>query len=221
MIKQLTICFKASYAGVQVLAGELSEAICLHAFYYAIWRKFDLIPERYNWNLKKSEVHFYPLRPEFVESTYLLWKATKSPFYQHCGLQILEALNKHTKVECGFATIHNVMDKTHEDRMESFFLSETVKYLYLLFDEQNPINLNQEKLLFSTEGHLFPILSKFHEKQEDIYGERLSNKFNDFTQGSMIFGYNESCESPLTQDRLGSPLSEFHLNQYLNAVGMS
>lgn len=33
---------------------------------------------------------------------------------------------------CGYATLHNVMDKTKEDRMESFFLSETCKYLYLV-----------------------------------------------------------------------------------------
>lgn len=120
----------ASFIGVQVLAGEVSEAICLHAFYYSIWRKYEMLPERYNWNLKTSEVHFYPLRPEFVESTYLLWLATnKSPFYQHCGMEILNALNKHTRVKCGFATIHNVNDKSLEDRMESFFLSETVRDL--------------------------------------------------------------------------------------------
>lgn len=47
-----------------------------------------MLPERYNWNLKASEVHFYPLRPEFIESNYLLWLATRSPFYQHCGLQV-------------------------------------------------------------------------------------------------------------------------------------
>lgn len=33
---------------------------------------------------------------------------------------------------CGFATIHSVEDMSHEDRMESFFLSETLKYLYLV-----------------------------------------------------------------------------------------
>lgn len=43
---------QASYAGVQVLAGELDEAICFHAFFYALWQKFDVLPERYNWNLK-------------------------------------------------------------------------------------------------------------------------------------------------------------------------
>lgn len=33
---------------------------------------------------------------------------------------------------CGYATMHDVIDKTLEDRMESFFLSETCKYLYLV-----------------------------------------------------------------------------------------
>ena len=35
-------------------------------------------------------------------------------------------------VRCGFATVHDVLDKSLEDRMESFFLSETLKYLYLV-----------------------------------------------------------------------------------------
>ncbi|KAF7232314.1 hypothetical protein EG68_10782 [Paragonimus skrjabini miyazakii] len=46
---------------------------------------------------------------------------------------------------------------SHEDRMESFFLSETLKYLYLLFDDSNPVNLNEEDYIFSTQAHLFPI----------------------------------------------------------------
>ena len=36
---------------------------------------------------------------------------------------------------CGYATLHDVNDKTQEDRMESFFLSETCKYLYLVSTE--------------------------------------------------------------------------------------
>lgn len=115
--------------------------------------------------------------------------------------------------------MHNVHDKSLEDRMESFFLSETAKYLYLLFDEDNPVNRNQERLIFSTEGHLFPILRRFHEPFQDIYGDKLSNHL-DHVDMSLIFGYNESCEQPLPHDRLGSPLSEFHSNQYMNAVGL-
>jgi hypothetical protein len=33
---------------------------------------------------------------------------------------------------CGYATVHDVTKKNHEDRMESFFLGETCKYLYLV-----------------------------------------------------------------------------------------
>ena len=33
---------------------------------------------------------------------------------------------------CGYGTIHDVNTKELEDRMESFFLSETCKYLYLV-----------------------------------------------------------------------------------------
>ena len=40
-------------------------------------------------------------------------------------------------VRCGYATLHDVRDKSQEDRMESFFLSETCKYLYLVSAECN------------------------------------------------------------------------------------
>lgn len=36
------------------------------------------------------------------------------------------------QVKCGFATVHDVKDYSLEDRMESFFLAETMKYLYLV-----------------------------------------------------------------------------------------
>lgn len=40
--------------------------------------------------------------------------------------------------------IKNVRDHRKEDRMESFFLAETTKYLYLLFDADNFLNNNGE-----------------------------------------------------------------------------
>ncbi|KAI8849005.1 hypothetical protein BC829DRAFT_472766 [Chytridium lagenaria] len=41
-----------------------------------------------------------------------------------------------------------------DDRMESFFLSETLKYLYLLFDEGNIFNRLHNNFVFTTEGHV-------------------------------------------------------------------
>jgi mannosidase alpha-like ER degradation enhancer 1 len=155
---------QAAFAGVQVLNGDIEEAICTHALYYAIWKKFGALPERFNWQRLSPDLSFYPLRPELVESTYLLYQATKNPFYLHVGRDILNSLNEHTKAPCGYATIHNVQDKSLEDRMESFFLSETCKYLYLLFDAENPLNRDPTGFIFSTEGHIFPVDHRFRTK---------------------------------------------------------
>ncbi|XP_054163737.1 ER degradation-enhancing alpha-mannosidase-like protein 1 [Oppia nitens] len=151
---------QASWAGVQVLAGDIEEAICGHALYYNIWRKYGVLPERFNWHRISADVSFYPLRPELAESTYLLYQATKNPFYLHVGRDILFSLNNYTRTQCGFGTVHNVIDKSLEDRMESFFLSETCKYLYLLFDFDNPVNRDSHRYIFSTEGHVFSVDKK-------------------------------------------------------------
>uniref|UniRef100_A0A8C7E788 alpha-1,2-Mannosidase n=1 Tax=Naja naja TaxID=35670 RepID=A0A8C7E788_NAJNA len=145
---------QAFFPGLQVLIGDVEDAICLHAFYYAIWKRYGALPERYNWQLQAPDVLFYPLRPELVESTYLLYQATKNPFYLHVGMDILQSLEKYTKAKCGYATLHHVIEKSKEDRMESFFLSETCKYLFLLFDEENPMHKSGNKYMFTTEGHI-------------------------------------------------------------------
>ncbi|XP_040214573.1 ER degradation-enhancing alpha-mannosidase-like protein 1 [Rana temporaria] len=161
---------QAFFPGLQVLKGDIEDAICLHAFYYAIWKRFGALPERYNWQLQTPDVSFYPLRPELVESTYLLYQATKNPFYLHVGMDILLSLEKHAKAQCGYATLHHVVDKSQEDRMESFFLSETCKYLFLLFDEDNPVHRTGNNYLFTTEGHLLPLDPRFRNKAwKDIF----------------------------------------------------
>lgn len=90
---------QAAFAGIQVLNGDIEEAICSHALYYAIWTKFGALPERFNWQQISPDLSFYPLRPELIESTYFLYQATKNPFYLHVGKDILESLNKFTKAE--------------------------------------------------------------------------------------------------------------------------
>ena len=49
-----------------------------------------------------------------------------------CSAVIPTHFNSHSTPRCGYATLHHVVDKSKEDRMESFFLSETCKYLYLV-----------------------------------------------------------------------------------------
>jgi mannosidase alpha-like ER degradation enhancer 2 len=49
--------------------------------------------------------------------------------------------------------------------MDSYFLSETLKYLYLLFDPTNFIF--QEAYVFNTEAHPLPILAEFQDSVHD------------------------------------------------------
>ena len=53
----------------------------------------------------------------------------------------------------------------YRDEMESFFLGETMKYLYLTFCDDDVIDIN--KYVFNTEAHPFPILTK--EEVEQVF----------------------------------------------------
>jgi len=47
----------------------------------------------------------------------------------------IAAAQKFCRTECGYAGVRDVEDCSLDEQMPSFFLSETLKYLYLLFDE--------------------------------------------------------------------------------------
>ena len=65
----------AFWPGVQVLKGDIQHAIETHELLYQIFQKYGQIPEAFT---HRFDIHWgqYPLRPEFAESTYLLYKGT-------------------------------------------------------------------------------------------------------------------------------------------------
>ena len=85
---------------------------------------------------------------------------TKDPIYKEWGWQIFEAFEKYTKVPSGgYSSITNVLDASNtrmKDKMESFFLGETLKYLFLLFAEDCSI-VPLDQWVFNTEAHPLPI----------------------------------------------------------------
>jgi hypothetical protein len=50
----------------------------------------------------------YPLRPEVVESTYLLHAASHRPRHLRAGAGILETLWTRNRCKCGFCAVGNV-----------------------------------------------------------------------------------------------------------------
>lgn len=145
----------AFYPGLLALAGELDEAVETHLLYTALWTRYAALPER--WSVRDGDVEgglsWWPLRPELAESTYYLYRATQDPWYLHVGEMILEDIKRRCWTKCGWAGIQDVRTGELADRMESFFLGETTKYLYLLFDITHPLNTLDASFVFSTEGH--------------------------------------------------------------------
>lgn len=92
-----------------------------------------------------------------MESTYFLYKATEDPHYLEVGKKALKALQKYARVPCGFATIKDVRTLQKEDRMDSFVLAETFKYLYLLFANDSELLIDVNDFVFTTEAHLLPL----------------------------------------------------------------
>lgn len=145
----------AYYSGLLALAGELDEAIETHLVYTALWTRYSALPER--WSVRDGNVEgglgWWPGRPEFIESTYHLYRATRDPWYLYAGEMVLKDINRRCWTKCGWSGLQDVRTGEKSDRMESFFLGETAKYLYLLFDPDHPLNKLDAAYVFTTEGH--------------------------------------------------------------------
>ncbi|XP_033216561.1 ER degradation-enhancing alpha-mannosidase-like protein 2 isoform X2 [Belonocnema kinseyi] len=136
----------AYWPGVLSLFGEIEDAMKSLHNYHRVWKQFGFTPEFYN--IPQGEAgtnrEGYPLRPELIESVMYLYRATGDPYLIQVGVDVLRSLQHSAKTTCGYATINDVRDHRKADRMESFFLAETTKYLYLLFDPENFIHNNGE-----------------------------------------------------------------------------
>ncbi|XP_009958783.1 PREDICTED: mannosyl-oligosaccharide 1,2-alpha-mannosidase IA [Leptosomus discolor] len=103
---------------------------------------------------------YYILRPEVIETYMYMWRLTHDPKYRQWGWEAVEALEKHCRVDGGYSGIRDVYNnhESHDDVQQSFFLSETLKYLYLLFSEDDLLPF--EHWVFNTEAHPLPVLRK-------------------------------------------------------------
>lgn len=165
----------AFYQGLLAMAGELDEAIETHLLYTALWTRYSAMPERWSTasgNIE-SGLRWWGGRPEFIESTWYIYRATNDPWYLHVGEMTLRDIKRRCWTKCGWAGLHDVRSGELSDRMESFFLGETTKYLFLLFDPDHPLNTWDGPFVFTTEGH--PLIipkrlrqSKFVQRNEPL-----------------------------------------------------
>ncbi|KAK4656510.1 hypothetical protein QC762_204900 [Podospora pseudocomata] len=105
----------------------------------------------------------YILRPEAIESVFILYRTTGRKDLPEKAWKMFEAIEKNTKTELANAALSDITryDPENEDEskrypektdsMESFWLGETLKYFYLMFSEPDLISLDE--WVFNTEAH--------------------------------------------------------------------
>uniref|UniRef100_A0A8C7CIZ7 alpha-1,2-Mannosidase n=1 Tax=Oncorhynchus kisutch TaxID=8019 RepID=A0A8C7CIZ7_ONCKI len=99
---------------------------------------------------------YYILRPEVIETYWYMWRFTHDPKYRQWGWEAAQAIDKYCRVSGGFSGVKDVYSSnpTYDDVQQSFFLAETLKYLYLLFSSDDLMPL--ESWVFNTEAHPLP-----------------------------------------------------------------
>ena len=166
---------------------DLAKAIETHGAMFAVWKRHGATPEGYSLSHVEPQrgQKAYALRPELIESTYYLYLATRDPAYLVVGREMLASIQSCCRTRpphgCGYASLKDVDLGHKRDHMESFFLSETLKYLYLLFDagartlwsdHKVVRDLPRDDYVFSTEGHLFPFREDLSDFSGDFSGGR-------------------------------------------------
>lgn len=162
-LAQPPVVSQQDLAEMLALADELTETC------YQMYARMStgLAPEIVHFNLydpntddiyvKDADRHNL-LRPETIESLYYMHKVTGNKKYQEYGWTIFEAFEKYTRIESGgyssISDVTNPSDVRFRDKMESFFLAETLKYFYLLFEDDAQENVDLSKWLINTEAHL-------------------------------------------------------------------
>ncbi|KAF3112694.1 maturation of Asn-linked oligosaccharides protein [Orbilia oligospora] len=137
-------------------------------------------PERFGWDanlvpsnqkefFQKNGWYFggeidYRLRPEVIESYYHAWIVTRDDKYRQWAWEAFEAINRTCRTEHGFTSVSDVSREDggkKDDKQESFWFAEVLKYLFLIFNEegiQSKENIGfvpgkKQKWVFNTEAH--------------------------------------------------------------------
>ena len=92
-------------------------------------------------------------RPEAIESIFILYRLTGDPTLRERAWNMFNTIVQHTTTPIAHAALDDctVPNPPKADRMESFWLAETLKYFYLIFSEPDVVSLDEYVL--NTEAH--------------------------------------------------------------------
>lgn len=154
----------AFFPGLQTLTGTYDDAASTTRAHFGVWKRFGALPEGFHVGADAvvEGMANYPLRPELVESVFYLEWQSGDCVWRHVADAVLDSLETGMKVECGFGGMSDVRSGRLTDIMDSFVMSETLKYVYLIVADDDEDELHWArtgKYVFTTEAHPLHIQS--------------------------------------------------------------
>ncbi|KAL4977436.1 glycosyl hydrolase family 47-domain-containing protein [Aspergillus desertorum] len=136
-------------------AGTTTEATGAGALSHEEFVTGKILNDRLPPGMTGISARQYLLRPEAIESVFIMFRLTGDHSWREKGWKMFQAVNKATKTELANSAISDVtVDNPRPiDSMESFWLAETLKYFYLLFSDPSLVSLDEYVL--NTEAHPF------------------------------------------------------------------
>lgn len=103
----------------------------------------------------------YILRPETLSSVYYAYRLTGDPKWQDMAWEAWDSIQRACRRGSAFAQLLDVMQPDgggYYDQMQSFWMAETLKYLYLIFAADSEVQLQlqggaKSQFVFNTEAH--------------------------------------------------------------------
>ncbi len=152
-INRTVTLYDAYFPAVLCLAGDLDLAARNQDSWHDLWLQHGLEPMVYDYGSKEILNPSYNLNPEIIESAYYLYHFTGDKRFKEMASRYFEDIMTYCRTEKAFTNIKDIRTKEQADHMETFFLAETMKYLYLVFAD--PEWINPDACVFSTEAHPF------------------------------------------------------------------
>ena len=109
-------------------------------------------------SLARRSTKWNILRPETLESLFVLYQVTGDVKYREWSWNIWQAFENHCKAPHGYGAHPDVFSSTakccrgNDDKQETFFMAETIKYAYLI-QAEGFAGIDLKKYVLNTEAH--------------------------------------------------------------------
>ncbi|CCB77563.1 MULTISPECIES: glycoside hydrolase family 47 protein [Streptomycetaceae] len=142
------------YAGLLGKGGDPRHARAYYESWTAVLDRYPVLPEGIDYRTLAATDTGNQLRPEYVNSSFDLWRLTRDPYYKRTAYRYFTGMRDHLRVPGGYTIAADVTASPMRlgDLTPAYWFAENPKYLYLIFADSPRFDYRTGVL--STEGKI-------------------------------------------------------------------